>query len=601
MKLKTPNIATRLGLGFSAVLLLLALTAWLGISNLKAINDGTNDIVSNSYPKVALSYRMLANVDANALSMRNMLLVNDQEGVERELKLIQGRRQNQEANIAEFEKLIDSDEERRGFAAVKDARARYSAAQKQFLKLATEGKRAEASEWLLTQVVAEQEVWFKTVNDLIARQTRIVKADGQTAHDTYEKARVMLVSVAAFALLLAGGIGWLMTRSITRPVSHLVGVMEKLRAGDSSVRANSQKTDEIGMLARQFDKMVDEREASRKEIEEENERLNESVLSLLQAVAQLANKDLTVKVPVSADVTGAVSDALNMLTRETAKVLHDVSNISADVTEASLKVKEQSEQVQAAAEAERIEVEHTANQLSTASEEMRVIAELAQACNDAADRAIHSTQQALETVTNTVGGINSTRDIIRETEKRIKRLGERSQEITGVVGLINAIAERTHILALNASMHAASAGEAGRGFAVVADEVQRLAENARQATMQISALVSNIQIETADTVNTMNAAISQVVEGSRLAEQAGAQMQVTQKSTSDLVNAVQQIAVKSRGQASASQALLDRAIQIKKTSQQTSHQLDEQSAQTRNLVEYARMLLSAVRVFKLAV
>ncbi len=174
---------------------------------------------------------------------------------------------------------------------------------------------------------------------------------------------------------------------------------------------------------------------------------------------------------------------------------------------------------------------------------------------------------------NTVSGINSTRDVIRETEKRIKRLGERSQEISGAVNLINVIAERTHILALNASMHAASAGEAGRGFAVVADEVQRLAENSRQATQQIAALVNNIQVETADTVNTMNDAITQIVEGSRLAEQAGQQMELTQQTTADLVASVKQIAASSEEQAKAGQELLERADTLKKSSEQTSERL----------------------------
>lgn len=599
MKLPTLNIATRLGLGFSTVLLLLALIAWLGISNLQNLNVGTDNIVSNSYPKAVLSYKMLGNVDANARSMRNMLLYSDIADVEKEMKIIQGRRQNQENNIASFEKLITTEEERKGFAAAKEARTKYGVAQKQFMQMALQGKRQEATELLLGPMQREQEVWFNAVSQLIDRQTRAVNEDGKQASTTFINARNSMLGVGLFSFLLAGLVAWAMTRSITKPVTHLVGVMQQLTQGDVTVRAHSKQNDEIGKLARQFDKMVDEREASRLAIEKENEQLNDSVLTLLQAVAQLADKDLTVKVPVSGDVTGAVSDALNLLTRETAKVLIDVSNISADVTEASMKVKAQSDNVMAAAAEERVEVEHTASQLTTASQEMRLIADLAQVCNEAADKAVKSTQLALDTVNSTVGGINSTRDIIRETEKRIKRLGERSQEITGVVGLINAIAERTHILALNASMHAASAGEAGRGFAVVADEVQRLAENARQATMQISALISNIQVETADTVNTMNSAISQVVEGSRLAEQAGVQMQITQKSTTDLVHSVQQIAEKSQGQAKASQALLDRAIQIKKTSQQTSHQLDEQSAQTTNLVEYARMLLSTVRVFKL--
>lgn len=600
MKLRTPNIGIRLSLGFTAVLLLLAVTAWLAMSNLKSINDGTHRIVDGSYPKVVLAYKMLGNVNANARSMRNMLLLNDQSAVEKEQQLILSRRQNQEENIANFEKLIASDEEKGIFQTATEARTKYGTSQREFMRLATEGKKTEATTWLLGNLQADQEKWFSSMDALIDYQTKLVNRDGAAADNTYLTAKNVLAAVAALSILLVVGVAYWMTRSITKPVSHLIGVMQKLTQGDATVRARSNHPDEIGKLSRQFDKMVDEREASRKSIEDENEKLNESVLVLLQAVAQLASRDLTVKVPVSADVTGAVSDALNMLTSETAKVLRDVSNISADVTEATLKVKAQSDNVMAAAAEERLEVEHTTLSLSTASEEMRNIADLAQTCNRAADNAIRSTQLAMDTVTSTVGGINSTRDIIRETEKRIKRLGERSQEISGVVGLINAIAERTHILALNASMHAASAGEAGRGFAVVADEVQRLAENARQATLQISGLVNNIQLETSDTVNTMNSAIAQVVEGSRLAEQAGLQMQATQNATSELVESVQQIAIKSHGQAKASQELLDRAIQIKKTNQETSLQLDEQSAQTTNLVEYARMLLSTVRVFKLA-
>jgi methyl-accepting chemotaxis protein len=251
------------------------------------------------------------------------------------------------------------------------------------------------------------------------------------------------------------------------------------------------------------------------------------------------------------------------------------------------------------AETERQTVEQTATDLASAANAMRQIAELAQNCNTTADAAIKTTQAALQIVTSTVNGINSTRDTIRETEKRIKRLGERSQEISGVVNLINTIAERTHILALNASMHAASAGEAGRGFAVVADEVQRLAENAREATSQIASLVSNIQIETADTVNAMNTAISQVVEGSRLAEQAGDQMTRTQETTAGLVAAVQQIASRSQEQARISGDLLDRTQHMRESTRQTSQQLQEQTIQTTNLVEYAKSLLNSVRVFRL--
>ena len=412
----------------------------------------------------------------------------------------------------------------------------------------------------------------------------------------------LLAAGAALVALLILGLFWMLRKAsdtLTAPVQHLGQTIQQLAEGDDTARTGMQTRDELGELGRAFDKMMDERVAIQTRIQKENEQLNDSVLSLLQGVAGLANKDLTGKVPVSEDVTGAVADALNLMSSETAKVLQSVSDISADVTAASLKVKQQSDIVSEVAEKEQLEVEHTSKSLEVAAQSMDRIAELAKVCNVAADNAIRTTQTALETVTSTVGGINSTRDTIRETEKRIKRLGERSQEISGVVGLINTIAERTHILALNASMHAASAGEAGRGFAVVADEVQRLAENARQATAQIAALVQNIQAETADTVNTMNTAIAEVVEGAKLAEAAGAQMQLTQATTSELVGFVQQIAASSQAQAKSTGELLNRAQEIKKSAEQTRHQLEAQNEQTTSLVEYARRLLETVRVFRL--
>jgi methyl-accepting chemotaxis protein len=409
----------------------------------------------------------------------------------------------------------------------------------------------------------------------------------------------MLALFGVVSALILAALLWFAIAGRMKPLAHLRGVVHRLAEGDDDARANLDTLDEVGELGTAFDHMMDERVATQNAIKRENEQLNESVLSLLQAVAQLSRKDLTVRIPVTEDVTGAVADALNLLTSETGKVLLEVSDISADVTAASLKVREQAETVMEAAKVEREEVNQTAEALASASASMNQIADLARVCNEAADNAIKTTQRALQTVNSTVGGINSTRDVIRETEKRIKRLGERSQEISGVVSLINTIAERTHILALNASMHAASAGEAGRGFAVVADEVQRLAESARQATAQIATLVNSIQVETADTVNTMNTAIAQVVEGSRLAEQAGEQMQNTQTSTSELVGLVQRIAVTSQEQAKVSDDLLERAGEIRKSSEQTSLRLTEQGEYTNNLVEYARNLLSAVRVFKL--
>ncbi|MCP5158486.1 MAG: HAMP domain-containing protein [Gammaproteobacteria bacterium] len=430
----------------------------------------------------------------------------------------------------------------------------------------------------------------------VSAQSRQALADTQRTNQQFQW---FIMILAITGLGCSALISWMIYRSIAQPVNRIVDTARQINEGDYTARTGLQGSGELGQLGWAFDRLLNERVAALVVAQRESDRLNESVIGLLQAVSQLSQRDLTVRAPVTEDVTGSVADALNLLIEETARVLWDVTCISEQVASASDTVKAQSDTVIIAAANERQAVEQTVAELSVTAETMQRIAGLAQTCNKAAETTIQTTQAALRTVTDTVDGINGTRDTIRETEKRIKRLGERSQEITGVVNLINTIAERTHILALNASMHAVSAGEAGRGFAVVANEVQRLAENAREATSRIATLLSSIQIETADTVHAINAAIDQAVDGSRLAERAGDQMKRTQQTTADLVAAVRQIADQSQDQARISGKLLGRAQQIQESTQQTSQYLQEQNVQTNRLVEFARGLLNSVRVFQL--
>lgn len=410
---------------------------------------------------------------------------------------------------------------------------------------------------------------------------------------------LIFAAVILLVMLLVYATVKITIRSIVNPVKHLMKVVEKIAQGDTIARANIQSFDEIGALGRQFDIMLDQREASNAAIQKENETLNNSIIELLQAVAKLAQRDLTVMAPVAEDITGSLGDALNLLSSETAEVLNQVVQIAGDVAKVSRQVKAQSDTVINIAAEEKREVAQSVSELSAASEAMLDIAKLALSCNQAAAKAIQNTDKAQETVLDTVQGITSIRNTIRETEKRIKRLGERSQEIGSVVTIINGISERTHILALNASMHAASAGEAGKGFAVVANEVQKLAENAREATSQISSLVNNIQVETADTVTTMNDAISQVVRGTALAQQAGNEMRETRDTTAVLVQLVQRIAESSKLQAKTSQRLQERALQIQKSTDQTYDQLQAQGVRTDKLESLSSGLVQSVGVFTL--
>jgi len=280
-------------------------------------------------------------------------------------------------------------------------------------------------------------------------------------------------------------------------------------------------------------------------------------------------------------------------------VLQDVSQIAGHVVAASDKVRSQAAMVSKTAEDERLGVSKMLGSLTQATQIMNQMAALTENSNHSANKATEITDTALQTVNGTVRGMDSIRETIVETENRLKRLGERSQEISGVVSLINAIAERTHSLALNASISASVAGEAGKGFAVVADEVKRLAESARAATQQIATLVNNIQIETHETISTMNRTISQVAQGSKLAQKAGEQMRMTQQITNDLVTQVQRIAEVSEQQRAMSADLLSAVETIGQSTERTADQISTQNQETESLMHSARRLVESVNVFKL--
>lgn len=407
------------------------------------------------------------------------------------------------------------------------------------------------------------------------------------------------VFVVGLGLIIAFVLGRLIYRSITNPISKISSTIHSLTSGDLDARTEISGRDELGQLGMAFDELLNERNATLTKAEKENDQLNDSIIELLETTEQLGNRDLTVAAKVAEDVTGPVADAMNMIASETARVLSQIYTISESVEEAANTISDRGQHINSVADSERMIVQTTMEDLGSASISMNEIAGMAEKCNTIAEFASQSTSEALDSVINTTDGMNDIRETISETEKRIKQLGERSQEITGVVQIINNIAERTHVLALNASMQAAAAGEAGRGFAVVADEVQRLAESSRQSTAEIGALVTNIQSETAETMATMNRTISQVIEGTEIAQRSGEKMKETQKTTLELASAVAKITKQSLTQAGVNNALREKAIKIISSTEETSKELKAQETHTDNLVEYSKNLIESVRLFKL--
>ena len=411
-----------------------------------------------------------------------------------------------------------------------------------------------------------------------------------------------LVIGSALIALVLGALAWRRDASTDegwRMKREVAQVLRAVRQGDWSARTRLSGANDPGGFGETLDRILDDRSRVASQAARESSGLNDSVVRIMEAVGRIATtRDLRLRVPVTEDVTGAISDALNMLTEETGRAFGRISRVAQEVARATLAVRGQSETATRAAGREQREVEQAARELAMAARALTAVAEQASEVDQVAERAVVATAGVARTLEKTVDGVDMARDMIRQTEKRVKRLGERSQEIGQVVDIIQSIAERTGILALNASLQAAAAGEAGRNFAVVADEVKRLAQSAGQATEQIARLVAAIQSETAETLAATNQAIARVVAISEMAAETGRSLVQTQSETRALAEEVRDIALTTGEQANASAELQKRARVIKEASDETARQLAGQVAETNRLVDCARALLEEVSAFK---
>ena len=476
----------------------------------------------------------------------------------------------------------------------------YRSSRPKWFQLIAENKLEEAADYREKNTTAFGRLAVTAFDNLIDITAKSDAARREAQTKTTEQAKRLMLVLGSLAVALGLGVAYTVTRAMTNPIQKLQDALGKLGAGDYSARAQLAGKDELSQVGNALDKLLDERLEGLSKQAKEADQITNSVVEIMQAVGQVAtNKDLSIRVPVTEDVTGAIGDAMNMLTSETAKVFGNVTVVSNNVANAVQQMKQSSDSVISAAGHSQVEVESTVRELSQVATTLNQLAQTAQRASESAELAVRNTRQALGTVDKTVSGINESRDLIRETEKRIKRLGERSQEISQVVGIINSIAERTGLLALNASMQATAAGEAGRGFALVAEEVKRLSENAREATREITTLVSSIQSETSETVLAMNNAITQVVDVSRLADQAGNEMKGVQQATEDLAGNVRNIAATSTEQARTGQTLQTSAHSIQNASRETSRQLISQNELANKLTTYSVDLVREVGVFKL--
>lgn len=396
------------------------------------------------------------------------------------------------------------------------------------------------------------------------------------------------------ALLLAGFI----TRSITNQVNEMTSLFGQIGIGNFEARATILSEDELGQTSTNLNAMLDN-VLTLIQSQEEREQIQHSIMKLLDEISGVAEGDLTQEAEVTAEMTGAIADSFNFMIGELRRIISNVQEVTVNVSAAATEVQSTTEHLAEGSEAQAVQIVDTSAAIEEMAASIQQVSENAVLSATVSEQARVNAKQGSEAVQKTIYGMNGIRQQVQETAKRIKRLGESSQEIGEIVQLISDIADRTSILALNASIQAAMAGEAGRGFAVVAGEVERLAERSAEATKRISTLIKTIQSETNEAVAAMETTTREVVVGSEVANEAGKSLVEIETVSNRLAELMQSISMATKQQARGSESVAKAMGDISDITQQTAAGTKQAAVSIRKLSELADNLRVSVSTFKL--
>jgi twitching motility protein PilJ len=379
----------------------------------------------------------------------------------------------------------------------------------------------------------------------------------------------VLILAAAFALVCAGGLSYVQLQDSRR---------RQVVAEDQRLEAERQ-----------------EHEAKRV-----NDANQAAILRLMNELQTVAEGDLTQEATVTEDITGAIADSVNYTVEELRSLVSNVQNTAARVAQTTSDVDATSTELLAASNEQLHEIRETGRSVVDMAGRINEVSTQAQESATVARQSLLAAESGLKAVQDAIGGMNSIRDQIQETSKRIKRLGESSQEIGEITELISDITEQTNVLALNAAIQAASAGEAGRGFSVVAEEVQRLAERSADATRQISALVKAIQTDTQDAIGAMERSTQGVVEGAKLSDNAGTALTEIDRVSRQVADLIEQISNSASREAGLANVVAENIQHIFAVTEQTGEGTRATATQVRELSRMAEELRQSVSRFKIS-
>src|ERR1700723_4052544 len=406
-----------------------------------------------------------------------------------------------------------------------------------------------------------------------------------------------LVAAAVLALVASVSLVYVLSKRVLTPVGEIATFSERLVAGAVRARVEIASGDEFGFIAENFNRSA-AKVAHAVTNQQAQESLQRSITDLLSTINQVARGDLTIRGKATNDALGNVVDSVNFMLDNFTKVLERVRKAAVDVSGSANQILDAADDMTAGATQQDQEITNTSSAVEELTVSMKQVSNNAEASAEAARRALDAAEQGNRAVRDTLEGMQRIRSSVQATAKKIKSLGDRSLEISEIINVINDITEQTNLLALNAAIEAARAGEAGRGFAVVADEVRKLAEHSRSATKDIAALIKAIQAETNEAVVVMEEGTKEVESGATLADQAGRALDAISNVVRQSAELVQEISLASKQQVRGTEGVAHAMQIISSITRQTSQGTRGTVATVSQLVKLSDQLNEALAQFR---
>ncbi|MGB3223457.1 MAG: methyl-accepting chemotaxis protein [Desulforhopalus sp.] len=420
----------------------------------------------------------------------------------------------------------------------------------------------------------------------------------QDMENTASLVMKVVLAVGLISVLLGVFIAIRLSRGLTNQVNHIMGLLDEIGMGNFQARTEVVSNDELGVMATTLNAMLDNITVLIQS-QEERDTIQESIMKLLEEISALSDGDFTARAEVTEDMTGAIADSFNAMADQFSDIIRKVKIATESVDITSSDVTRQTMSL----------AEKNIEQVKGVTAAVEAIEEMVESIREVANNALQSASVSKKSRLNAQEGalaVNETskamveiREQINETARSIKRLGESSLEIGNIVQIIDDIADRTSILALNASIQAAMAGDAGHGFAVVADEVQRLADSSSNSTKQIELLVKSIQTEIKDVTNRIDESIGKVVQGTKLADGAHDKLQEIEEVSNQLAQLIEAITAATTSQVEMSETISKTMEDVGEVSKESSLSSQDTATSMNVLSRTARDLRSAVEVFQI--